>query len=65
LVILFIYGYLKPIGLDPQAILGFDMTSLTQKHMVPEVPLQRWFQVEQQALSSMKFSAGWGVPQAA
>lgn len=32
LVILFIYGYLKPIGLDPQAILGFDMTSLTQTY---------------------------------
>lgn len=32
LVILFIYGYLKPIGLDPQEILGFDMTSLTQTY---------------------------------
>jgi hypothetical protein len=30
LVILFLYGYLKPIGLDPQAILGFDMSSIFQ-----------------------------------
>lgn len=27
---LFLYGYLKPIGLDPQAILGFDMSSIFQ-----------------------------------
>ncbi|HEV2226354.1 MAG TPA: hypothetical protein VGR56_06065 [Nitrososphaerales archaeon] len=32
LVILFIYGYLKPIRLDPQKILGFDMNSLTQTY---------------------------------
>jgi hypothetical protein len=30
LTILFLYGYLKPIGLDPQAILGFDMSSIFQ-----------------------------------
>ena len=32
LVVLFIYGYLNPLGLDPRAILGFDMTSLTQTY---------------------------------
>jgi hypothetical protein len=32
LVILFIYGFLKPIGLDPKAILGFDMASITQTY---------------------------------
>jgi hypothetical protein len=32
LVILFIYGYLKPFGLDPKEILGFDMASLTQTY---------------------------------
>ena len=30
LTILFLYGYLKPIGLDPKAILGFDMSSIFQ-----------------------------------
>jgi hypothetical protein len=30
LTILFLYGYLKPIGLDPQQILGFDMASIFQ-----------------------------------
>ncbi|MDA4125744.1 MAG: hypothetical protein OK452_00860 [Thaumarchaeota archaeon] len=30
LTILFLYGYLKPIGLDPQAILGFDTSSIFQ-----------------------------------
>jgi hypothetical protein len=30
LTILFLYGYLKPIGLDPQAILGFDASSIFQ-----------------------------------
>ena len=30
--VLFIYGYLKPIGLDPKAILGFDINSLTQSY---------------------------------
>lgn len=29
-VILFLYGYLKPIGLDPLKILGFDMSSIFQ-----------------------------------
>jgi hypothetical protein len=32
LVILFIYGYLKPIGLDPLTILGFDMASISQSY---------------------------------
>jgi hypothetical protein len=30
LVILFLYGYLKFLGLDPKAILGFDMSSIFQ-----------------------------------
>jgi hypothetical protein len=30
LTILFLYGYLKPLGLDPQKILGFDMASIFQ-----------------------------------
>jgi hypothetical protein len=30
--VLFIYGYLKPIGLDPKALLGFDINSLTQSY---------------------------------
>jgi hypothetical protein len=30
LAILFLYGYLKPLGLDPQQILGFDMASIFQ-----------------------------------
>ncbi len=30
LTILFLYGYLEPLGLDPQKILGFDMSSIFQ-----------------------------------
>jgi hypothetical protein len=30
--VLFIYGYLKPIGLDPKAIIGIDINSLTQSY---------------------------------
>lgn len=30
LTILFLYGYLKPIGLDPKQILGFDTASIFQ-----------------------------------
>jgi hypothetical protein len=30
--VLFIYGYLKPIGLDPKTLLGFDINSLTQSY---------------------------------
>jgi hypothetical protein len=32
LVILFLYGYLTPIGLDPQKILGFDFASTFQTY---------------------------------